>query len=164
MQKYLPFVFPLAALVIVLFLAFRWFSAQTENPANDIGEGVQIEDLTAAEQESIIRGTGDFQQVTLENQVEEVEAQGAVRYEMQDDRIAFSVVTDLAQPTEGFYQVWLVSQDATQKAFRLQLLKGGLSGSAAVSQSVLPFEVVVSHEMTDDNTVERVLLRGEVTE
>jgi hypothetical protein len=49
MKKILPFVFPLIALLIVLFLALRWYNAKTTRPEGkltDFGEGMKIEDLT----------------------------------------------------------------------------------------------------------------------
>lgn len=170
MNKYLPFVFPLAALIIVAFLAYRWFSMQTVGPTPEIGEGVEIENLTPDEQTNIVRGTGDFQQADLEavpaedddTQAEVVE--GTIRYEIKDGRVVFSVMADLAQPDQGFYQVWISSGDNQQKAFRLEMNKGGLSGSAALNQSALPFDVTVSQEQTDDQIVERVILRGTVAE
>ena len=170
MNKYLPFVFPLAALIIVVFLAYRWFSMQTDRPSPDIGEGVEIENLTPDEQANIVRGTGDFQQADLEAvpaEGEETQAgapEGAIRYEIKDGRVVFSVMADLAEPKEGFYQVWLNSGDTQQKAFRLTMNKGGLSGSAALNQSAMPFDVIVSQETTDDETMEQVILRGRVAE
>lgn len=165
MNKYLPFVFPLAALVIVLFLAFRWFSMRNEQPAPTIGEGVEIEDLTP-EEESVLQGTGDFQQVTLENQATESAepAQGALRYEIGDERVRFSVLANLPAPAEGFYQAWIKTGNSEQKAFRLEPNKGGYMGTAAISQDAIPFEVIVSLETQDDNTLEQEMLRGVVTE
>lgn len=161
MNKYLPFVFPLAALLIVLFLAFRWFSMQTNRSA-DIGEGVEIEDLTL-EQESMLRGTDDLQQVELQTPDTETEGQGDIRYKISDERVRFSVNANLPQP-EGFYQVWVRSGETQQKAFRLLPDKGGFMGSAALNQSALPFEVIVSQETEDDDQLEQVILRGRIEE
>lgn len=162
MKKVLPFVFPLVALIIVGFLAYRWYSLNTANRPGtngEVGEGVQIEDLSTAEQEQIIRGTGDFQRVQLEG---EPQTGGEIRYEVEDNRVRFSVVGDLPPAEGGMYTVWLRTpgSEQTRKAFVLEASKGGYVGSAAVSADVLPLEVVVSREMTDDDTLETVVLRG----
>lgn len=159
MNKYLPFVFPFAASVIVLFLAMRWFSMQTDRPG-EINEGVQIEDLTAAEEDTILRGAGDFKQTDLQGE----EAQGDVRYEIADERVRFSVMADLPEPEAGFYQVWIVSGDTPSKAFRLEMSKGGFAGTAAVAQTALPFQVIVSQEQQDDAQMEAEIMRGTISE
>lgn len=160
MNKYLPFIFPLVASVIVLFLAMRWFSMQTDRPG-EINEGVQIEDLTAAEEDTILRGAGDFKQTDLQGE----EAQGDVRYEIADERVRFSVMADLPEPeAPAFYQVWIISNDTLSKAFRLEVSKGGYAGTAAVAQGALPFQVVVTQEQTDDAQMETEIMRGTISE
>lgn len=163
MRKVLPFIFPLIALVIVAFLAYRWYSLNTANrPEDGIGEGVTIEDLSTAEQDRIIRGTGDFQRVELESETEEVETRGEIRYEILEDRVTFSVVSDLPPVENGWYTAWLRTPGTEQvrKAFDLVPGKGGFVGSAAVSADALPLEVVVSREQTNDETLEVVVLTG----
>jgi hypothetical protein len=166
MKKVLPFIFPLIALIIVGFLAYRWYSLNTANRpgANgEIGEGVQIEDLSTAEQEQIIRGTGDFQRVELQG---EAETRGEIRYEVENNRVRFSVVADLPPAQGGVYTAWLRTpgSEQTRKAFLLEASKGGFVGSAAVSADVLPLEVIVSREQNDDDTLETVVLRGTVNQ
>lgn len=166
MKKILPFVFPVAALLIVLFLAFRWYGQRTERSGDisPFGEGVEIEELTEAEREEIMRGTGDFTTVNL-SAGEGQTANGRVRYEVKESKVTFSVNADLPELEVGSYQVWLksIDADAMQRAFILTVGKGGYFGTAAVSTELLPFEVVVTRELNDDNTPEQVILRGTVT-
>ena len=47
MKKLLPFVFPLVAVLVIIFLVFRWYRLNT-TPQGDIsqfGEGIEIENL-----------------------------------------------------------------------------------------------------------------------
>lgn len=166
MKKALPFVFPVAALLLVAFLAFRWYGQQT-TPEGDIaefGEGVEIEELSSTELDNVIKGVGDFETIELEPASEEqaTQALGGVRYEIADGRVRFSVSASLPELESGMYQVWLkaTDSDAVRKAFVLEYSKGGYMGSAAISEETLPFEVLVTREETDDDTPEEVILRG----
>jgi hypothetical protein len=166
MKKFLPFVFPVAALLIVIWLAFSWWKGQTPDKTGDIagfGEGMQIEDLTDAERKDVMKGSGDYKSVKLEGAAE---AMGQVRYEIADGKIKFSVSANLPELTSGFYQVWLKAVDsgALRKAFKLEDSKGGYMNSAAITQEALPFDVVVTKELVDDETQETVVLQGRVQE
>lgn len=171
MKKYLPFVFPVAAFVIVGLLAFRWYNLQTQ-PAGEVGsssfaEGVQIEDLTDTERNQVMLGAGNIETIELQNSDEAGdEVMGQLRYEIIDGRVRFSVMAGMPELNQGMYQVWLkdVNSDAVRKAFVLDFSKGGYLGSAAISEDVLPFEVIVSKEMTDDDQIETVLMRGVVAD
>jgi hypothetical protein len=161
MRKYLPFLFPAIALLIVLFLGYRWYAAQTVSPAGQIsdnGEGVKIEDLSAEEVKKI-NGAKDLPTVDLKGAGE---VAGQVRYEVRDGRVNFTVSADLPELTEGQYQVWLKKTDseARTKVFVLENNKAGYMGSASVAADMLPFEVIVSKEMTDDNQLEVTVLSG----
>ncbi|HEX7018342.1 MAG TPA: hypothetical protein VF209_05560 [Patescibacteria group bacterium] len=165
MKKVLPFVFPVAALLIVLFLAYRWYGQRVDR-VGDVGpggEGVEIEELSDAEREEIMRGAGDYETVNL-TAGEGQTASGRVRYDVQDERVSFSVSADLADLEAGFYQVWLKSPDseAMTKAFTLEMGKGGYTGTGAVSADQLPLEVVVTRELNDDDTPEDVVLRATI--
>lgn len=166
MKKVLPFVFPAIALLIIMFLAYRWYSLRTQRTPeiSRFGEGVEIENLSNDEQSSVLRGVGDYKKVTLSAEDEKATATGEVRYETSDDKVKFSVVANLPKPTKGSYQVWLkqVDGEVIKPAFSLQLLKGGYIGSAALDVDALPFEVVITQEETTDSTPEHVLLRGVV--
>jgi len=159
MKKYLPFVFPLVALLVVMFLAYNWYTMRTNRPGqvSTFGEGVEIEDLTG--KDSVLKGSSDYKKVTL---LGDTEATGEIRYEIKDGKVRFSVIADLPELTAGEYQVWLkdVNSEAVRKAFVLEMSKGGYMGSAAIDESTLPFEVVVSKEVRPDAMVEQVILKA----
>ncbi len=175
MKRFTPFIFPAIVFLIVAFLVWRWYDLRAERAAQrlDFGEGVEIENLSDAEQEAVRTGAGDFETVALER-TESADGQaplagmenaaGVFRYEVQDDRVVFSVMAELPESSDGMYQVWLkeVDGETTRKAFSLEMGKGGYEGSAAVASELLPFEVLVTKEMTDDETAEAVILRGVV--
>jgi hypothetical protein len=137
--------------------------SETNGQIASNAEGVQIEDLTQSERDSVLAGVGDFETVALEAQ--QPEAQGQVRYEIKDDKVTFSVMSGLPQLEAGNYQVWLKGQGsaAATKAFKLEFSKGGHLGTAAVSTEVLPLEVTVTREETDDDQMETVVLQGMVS-
>jgi hypothetical protein len=165
MKKYTPYLFPLIVLAIVFFLIFRWYNLRTERVANDLfGEGVQIENLTETEVDTVLNGLQDVSRVELEPEVET--ARGDIRYEISDGRVRFTVTAALPQVEEG-YQVWLkeVDGDRRRLAFALEERKGGYMGSAALSADLLPFEVVVTRNVpqVEDELVE-VVLRGTINQ
>jgi hypothetical protein len=165
MKKYTPFVFPAIALLIVLFLGYRWYSTQAKpiGQISDFGEGVKIEDLSADEATKLNGGAKDLPTVELKGTDE---AAGRVRYEIKDGRVSFTVTADVAvlEEGQGFYQVWLkqVGGESKKKAFVLVDSKAGYIGSAAVPADSLPFEVVVSKETTDDEQMEVSILSGTI--
>jgi hypothetical protein len=164
MKKFLPFVFPAIALAIVLFLAVRWYNSRTvrdNGQITEFAEGVKIEDLTQAEMNNL-RGMANNEKTVELKGTDDMS--GQVRYEMKDGRIYFSVYATLPELTVGHYQVWLkqVNGDSKRKAFILEMNKGGYMGSAAISADTLPFEVVVSKEVNNDDIMEVSLLHGVV--
>jgi hypothetical protein len=184
MKRYLPYVFPAAALLVVVFLTYRWYSHNTTGVGqiSEFAEGVEIEELSDEEQTSVSRGVGDIQTVQLQPVTQEEDSEegtetdeesseinemtatatGQVRYEIVDGRVRFSVMATLPEQDLGYYQVWLkaVDSDAIRKAFLLELSKSGFMGSAAISADTLPFEVVVSYEMGDAANPSNTLLTG----
>lgn len=165
MKKVLPFVFPVAALLLVAFLAFRWYGQRTDRTGeiSQFGEGVEIEELSSSELDSVIKGVGDYKTVELEGGDDVL---GGIRYEIADGKVTFSVSASLPELEEGVYQVWLKATDseATRKAFKLEYAKGGFMGSAAISAETLPFEVLVSREMSEDDIIEDIVLRGVISQ
>jgi hypothetical protein len=170
MKKFLPFVFPLLALCVVLFLGYRWYATKTnrtEGKISDFGEGVKIEELSQAEIERLkstpapsgTPGAKDTKSVDLKGADT---AQGQVRYEVKDGRVSFSVIATLPELSTGKYQVWLkqVNGETKKKAFVLELTKSGYMGSAAISADTLPFEVIVTKETKDDDQMEATVLSG----
>lgn len=163
MKKFLPFVFPALALLIVMFLAYRWFDLKdnTMDKKDVLSEGVQIEELSQEEQNSFLQGMDDYKSKDLKP-LADTEGMGTIRYDIKDNVIKFNVQAELPELTSGIYQVWLKSPDSgvLRKAFVLESTKGGFAGSAAISAETLPFEVVVSKEMMDDGVMETMLLEG----
>ena len=182
MKRYLPFVFPAAAVLVVVFLTYRWYSHNTTGVGqiSEFAEGVEIEELTDDEQINVNRGVGDISTVQLQpvmqtSQEGEADseddtndmtstASGQVRYETVDGKVRFSIMAALPEPEMGQYQVWLkaVDSDAIRKAFTLEMGKGGYMGSAAISANTLPFEVLVSLESGESTIPSNILLRGVV--
>ncbi len=165
-KQFLPFIFPTAAIILVVILAFRWYRLRNDQigKISEFAQGIEIEDLTEAERNSTLSGVKDIE--TLQLQSEQELAMGEVRYEFSDDKVRFSVATTLPEEEVAHYQVWLKEVDgqAIRKAFALEMLKGGYIGSAAISAQTLPFEIIVSKEMVDDNLMEQILLRGVLEE
>jgi hypothetical protein len=161
MKKILPYIFPAVAVLLVIFLGYRWYSSQTAKSGeiSPFGEGVQIEDLSTNDQTNLIKGVGDYKTVELSG---EGEAMGEIRYELKDGKARFSIMAYLPELTEGSYEVWLKKEgsEEVKKAFALEAGKGGFVGSAAIDESLLPVEVIVSRELRPDLTLEQVVLRG----
>ncbi len=154
MKKFYPYVLPSLALIIVLFLAYRWYVVRTQRDGM-IGttEGVQIEDLNTQELDRVMKGVGDFKSTELSGE----EGTGSVRYEISDTKVLFSVTANLV---EDDYSVWVLGPGDTKptKAFDLEYLKGGYTGSASLPVSELPLEVMVARGMGS----EQVVLSGTV--
>ncbi len=162
MKKLLPFIFPLVAVLVIIFLVFRWYRLNTQTPGtiSEFGEGIEIEDLSTTELQDSLSGVGDYKTVDLISADDE--SVGRVRYEIKDGKIKFSVFAGLPELEYGMYQVWLREPGSliSRKAFILIQSKGGYLGSAAISEEVLPFEVVVSKEVRPDDQMEEVILTG----
>lgn len=163
MNKLLPFVFPAVALLVVIFLAFRWYSLNTpdqKGSVSEFGENVNVEQLPDADQAQMLTSVDDYQTVELNG---EGEVGGQIRYEVKDSKVRFSVMALLPETT-GQYQVWLKKADGTElmKAFDLDAGKGGYIGSAALSESALPFEVLVIKPGTTEPKPEEALLKGTI--
>lgn len=161
MQKYLPYVFPAVAVAIVLFLTFRWYrlNTQPQGEISQFAEGVEIEDLSQSELQDQLASSTNFETKDMEASSED--AMGDIRYELTDGKVRFSVYANLPLLEQGEYQVWLqdLAGETQRKAFVLESGKGGYMGSAAISEEVLPFKVIVSKEMRPDDEIEMVLLQ-----
>jgi hypothetical protein len=166
MKKYLPFVFPALAFVLVMFLAYRWYTLriQRDGQISQVGEGIKIDDLTG---QSILEVTGakDYQKVEMS--VAAADGMGELRYELSPEgKVNVSIMANLPELTSGVYQVWVKSTKGGEatKAITLQLNKAGYIGSLAIPQEALPVEVTVSKELTNDNQMEQVVLRGTISQ
>ncbi len=168
MKKILPFIFPILAVVIVIFLASRWYESRTNekvtNIDNGISEGVKIEDLSQTESEKLkafASGIGDFKSVDL---IGDDESEGKIRYEIKDNKIYLSIFATLpiSDEIKDIYQVWIKgnNQNDWQKTNKLEFTKGGYLTNLAISDKYLPLEVLVSKELIDDTTIENIVLKG----
>jgi hypothetical protein len=165
MKKYTPYVFPLIVLGIIFMLVFRWYTLKSERSEYALlGEGVEIENLSQDELIKSITGAGDYDSVDLiPADPETEELSGVVRYELKDDKVRFSVLANLPEPTTE-YRVWLKSEDGTamREIFTLTQGKGGYIGSAALPSELLPFEMIVSENSQAEVADEDYILRGTI--
>jgi hypothetical protein len=163
MKKFLPFVFPLIALVIVLFLGYRWYTARivrSEDKLPQVGEGMKIEDLSSEEADQLKNSAKDMKSVDLKGE-SGTQGAGQIRYDIKDGKVVFSISADLPELVEGQYQVWIkTGNDQPKRAFVLEMTKAGYIGTAAISADTLPAEVTISEEKKQDDTVEKVVLKG----
>lgn len=177
MKKYSSYILPALVVLVILSLIFRWYrNRQRVEKVSEFGEGIQIENLTDQEVSNALKGVGDYQTVDLkpeptaspvtsEGEMAAMPNNGMIRYDIADGKVKFSVMATLPEMSVGRYQVWLRTLDDStlQRVFVLEMNKGGYVGSAAVSQDLLPFEVIVSKEMTDDSKMEDIIMRGTIT-
>ncbi|GIK84287.1 MAG: hypothetical protein BroJett025_09090 [Patescibacteria group bacterium] len=160
MKKYTPYIFPLVVLGIIFMLVFRWYTLRAERSEYALlGEGVEIENLSQEEMVKSIKGVGDYESIDLTSQ--DPENNGVVRYELKDDKVRFSVMANLPEPTTE-YHVWLRSIDGTamREVFTLVAGKGGYIGSAALPSELLPFEMIISESAQAEVADENYVLRG----
>ncbi|NCN03791.1 MAG: hypothetical protein GW942_01810, partial [Candidatus Pacebacteria bacterium] len=52
------------------------------------------------------------------------------------------------------------NSEAIRRAFTLEYIKGGMSGTAAISSETLPFEIIVSKDSAEANSPSEVILKG----
>jgi hypothetical protein len=166
MKKYTPYIFPLIVIVIVFFLVYRWYSIRTQRDSQqaDFGEGIQIENLSPEQLQNVMRGSRDISTTQLEPGDSEKAAsvgRGAIKYEIANNRVNFTVSADLPQGTDTF-RVWVRSQDGDDltEAFILETGKGGYMGSASIPQDRLPLEVMVSTASQKSEVMGNVLMKG----
>lgn len=164
MKKIYPYILPGIALLLVMFLAYRWYTARNTSNAGklaDFAAGTELSDLSEADMNSLKKPAKDLNTVELQG---DPDTRGEIRYEIKDGKVNFSVNADLPEQKGGAYQVWLkeMNGDKKKKAFVLVSSKSGWMGSAAISADTLPFEVVVTDEKTNDETMERTILKGVV--
>lgn len=145
----------------------------------DVGEGISIENLSEDELKNAISGVGDYKTVQLDEVTPETPAAdeesagdemmvpaltGVVRYEIENDRVKLSVIAQAGDPSASYY-VWLQpnGSDTPKRAFMLEMNKGGLVGSGALSVDQLPLEVLVTRGDTLADNMQNVVLKGRVT-
>lgn len=168
MKRFTPYIFPLIVVAIVFFLVYRWYALSTERSAQNsgYGEGIQIENVSSAEASKMLVGGKDVTTSPLklsETAPQELVGRGSIRYEVQGDKVVFSVTADLPQK-ETPYVVWMRSPDGDDltQAFLLTEGKGGLVGSAVVPTTALPLEVIVSTAQTKGEVLKQEILKGKL--
>lgn len=149
MKKFLPFVLPIAALLLVIFFVYRWYQQRTETnmPTPEVTAGAEIEELSVSELESLermSRGVGNYQTAKLSGDEYEAEA----RYEKKDDKVYVTVTANVPEIVAGKYELWLKSGVATEfsKSKDLDLGKAGYWAAVVISEDNLPLEIEVRLE------------------
>ena len=161
LKNFAPYALPLLAILFVLFMFVRWYKAKTNtSPESMLNSQLEVSDLSLEEEESIIKGTTDYETVVFET---DSEASGEIRYQIVDDKLHFTVTANLPDSVEA-YAVWLKEVDGSSKkrVFNLDYSKAGYIGSAAVPAEILPVEVVVAE--ASDLMLEDALLHGVIEE
>lgn len=165
MKKFLPFLFPFIALLIVIFLAIRWYHSKTqriEGKIPEFAQDIKIDDLTQSRLDQLSHPAKDEKSIELKGS--ESSNSGQIRYELKDGKVYFTVYATLPElkPRDGIYQAFLkqVDGDARRRAFTLQFSKGGYMGSAAISATTLPFEVLVTKSQNERDMSGPTLLNG----
>lgn len=180
MKKIVPFIFPLVAFLIVLFLLYRWYTIQVvrRGQINLNGSQTQVEELstfptpvvspTARIGADSVRGAADLKTIPLSpvasGSAELPLTPGSIRYQVVDQAMELTVFADLPNLTAGQYQVWVQQGSSLTKAFTLVAEKGGYTGSMTLPLSRLPVEMTVSWEQFNDNKLEQSLLKASITQ
>lgn len=174
MRQITPFIFPALALLIVIVLLFRWYSLRTarEGRLAPGATSTQVEELDLQRQATegakldLQPGAPDMQTVDLKPQAttsaEVAQATGVVRFRLENEEVSFGVFADLPELKSGTYQVWVQGAGQPTKVFALEMGKAGYTGSMTVNRGQLPIDVIVSYEVTNDNKVEQIILKGRI--
>ena len=159
LQNFLPYLFPLIAIILVVVMFARWYKGKTaEAPVSLLDPQLEVESLPAQMQDSIIKGATDYQML---NMMGVDQAVGELRYQIKDNKLSFTVTANLPSSKED-YAVWLadVNGEAKKRVFNLKYSKAGYIGSAMVPADVLPVKVLVSK--ASDLMLEDALLQVEI--
>ncbi len=165
MKKFLPFLFPLIALIIVFVMVLRWYNEQTAAKQGQIPDSaavIQVDPLATADANRL-RQPGQPAKDT--SSVEMNGAQhvlGQIRYELKNGQVLFSVIANLPKPSSGVYQVWVAAQNQQNptKAFVLTLAKGGYEGSGQIPANLLPVTISVTNLTNLPNQTNLPVLSG----
>ncbi len=159
-KQYYPFIVPAISLILVLFLAFRWYNLRTQRDSISDVTQVEVEDLTQ-EELLVVQGASDVSTVDLKSETDEP-AIGQVRYKVEDERVLITITADLPELETESYQVWFAGQGKEpQQAFMLTRSKAGYLGSASLNIENLPLEVLVTDQSgVTAGQMGRQLLKG----
>ena len=156
MKKYAPYVLFGLVVLMLFWLGLRWYTmrSQTKLSSSQLGEGVNIENLSESEMRKALGTVADYETVTLQPVEPEVgttapapeEVTGIIRYEIAGDKLKLGVVVTAPDQDESPLQVWIRKPGGTdvKPLFTLEKGKGGLVGSAQLDADLLPLEVLVS--------------------
>lgn len=165
MRNYLPYIFPVIAILIIGALVFNWYrqNTQPQGQISEFARDIQVEELSTPV--GVTTPVEDLNTVQLDS-AEGVEASGVVRYSQEGDQLAISVIATLPQLEQGMYQVWLreIDGEGLVKVASLEMNKGGYQANFRLSAENLPFQVVVSQETTDDEQLETEVLSATLEE
>ncbi len=167
MKKYLPYIFPAIAVLVIIGLAFRWSAVRNadQGQVSDFGQSIQVEELSDEQNQARLSRVEDLDSVQLDNQTDEPGA-AEVRYEVVDGTVEFTVFGNLPD-SDATYQVWIgeTAGEGVKKAFALKPGKAGYMASGSVTAESLPFDIIISEESNAaDDSLEEIILRGTVEE
>lgn len=162
LQDFLPYLFPLIAVIFVVIMFVRWYQGKTaETPISLLDPQFQVESLPVEVENSILKGATGYETADMTG---DGEVSGEVRYQVNDDKLNFTVAANLPESEED-YAVWLVDGDDLEnkkRVFNLTYSKAGYIGSAMVAAEVLPVKVVVSK--ASDLLLQDVVLEANLNE
>ncbi|MDO5561383.1 MAG: hypothetical protein Q4G02_01245 [bacterium] len=157
MKKFLPFILPALAVILVVVFAYRFYQQRTAErlPTPEVTAGAEIEELSVAELEALEkmgRGVGNYETAKMTGD----QGNGEIRFEKKNDKVYFTVTANLPESKED-YKLWLKQADAEKfvASKALTLGKAGLIAATAADANTLPLTVEVRLQ-------EQVVLRGEV--
>lgn len=159
-KSFLPYVLPVLSFILVAFMFIRWYKARTAEKPSDFlnSEAMQVQALPSDQQESLIKGTTDFETIALSSSSS---ATGEIRYQVKDSTLSFTLTANLPASEES-YAVWLQTPgtESRRRVFTLTENKAGFVGSASISAEVLPVDVIVTK--SSDLLLEDAVLTGNI--
>ena len=162
MKKYTPYFLVLLVVIILGILFYRWRAANRPTPQIS-PEGISVESLTEDETQSLVKGTQDYHEVSLESSSPEP-VMGSVRYFIKDGQLKFSAITQLSPKENVDYVLWVRSLNSGEfkQVARLELVKGGMIGSGSLSAEALPLEVVVSTTQLPEEVLNQAVMTATI--
>lgn len=152
-QKFLPFLLPLLIILIIVFLAWRWYRGQTDEEISvpDYSEGLAIENLSETELaalEAMKNRLGDYQVLPLTGAAPN---QGEVRYLISDEKLILTLTASLGENSVG-YRLWFLGSDSRLvKSQILALGKSGYTASLVLPLEVLPLSLYVLPDQAESD-------------
>jgi len=163
------FLLPILALLLIGgTYTFKWWRARTSVPRptpTTLEEGINIEE----EGKSLIENFGLSEENSVQLKASEgVSGVGVAN--LSDDRKELTIIASLPELTGenagSKYQVWMQTEsNQLEKIGEMRLEKGGYVLDVSNSQA-LPefFSLVISLEKIDDETIEKEMMRGQISQ